>query len=151
MGQFPASKYAYLHYMGAYKDCHKAFFAALKLASNRNVGTLGIYYDDPKQVPDAKCRYAVGVLVPAGDPAMEARFKQAGYNMVDLPRSRCAVTTFPFTGMLSILIAVSRVYPALQKFCVSLGNKDAEPYMEVCPSGFAKEQIYYAVRSFRSP
>ena len=77
------------------------------------VYTMGIYYDNPHEVPDELCRYAVGVLVK--DPSEEAAnaFQEHGYSRKPLPATAAAVTTFPFTGIISIVLGVMRVYPAL--------------------------------------
>ena len=70
------------------------------------------YFDAPDQVGPGQTRFAVGVSV-HGNTALEEEMVRRGYDVVQIPAGVKALhTTFPFTGMLSILVAVSRVYPA---------------------------------------
>lgn len=79
---------------------------------------IGFYYDDPVVVEEVKCRYAVGVILPA---EFRDKFKpgltEKGYLFMNLPSVDHVVhASFPYVGSISILIAVRRVYPAIKNY-----------------------------------
>eukprot|EP00943_MAST-04B_sp_MAST-4B-sp1_P002409 g2409.t1 len=72
---------------------------------------LGIYYDDPTKVKPSECRFTVAVVLDdngADNPLMDTGYKEGNIKMTSALHA-----TFPFYGIVSILLAISRVYPAL--------------------------------------
>ena len=132
----------YKTHIGAYGGCGRHFGAACSLADAQGVpgwAAIGVYFDDPGQVAGDKCRYLVGIRAPDGDSRLDTAFRTAGYSIVDLPATRAVHATFPFTGLLSILLGVRRVYPALGQH-----NKEAGPFVELTdPRGKITE--YYGM------
>lgn len=93
----------------------------------------------------ARGRYAVGILLQQPSAAEDAALAAAGYARATLQRTRCAASSFPFTGLVSILLGLMRVYPLLGKACQEQGlAEDAiGPFFEV-GTGRCKEMLYYA-------
>ena len=77
------------------------------------------------QVAAERLRYVVGCCLPedTGE-QLEQRLKDNGYSLWSFPACSWAVVTeFPHRSMLSLLIALRCVYPALTKyFKVSTGH-----------------------------
>jgi hypothetical protein len=80
----------------------------------------GIYYDNPKEVEKSKLRSEVGCIVEGLDSAAIANLAQK-YNVKILPKSNCVVTEFPYKGMMSVMVGIMKVYPALEKYCKQNG------------------------------
>ena len=56
-------------------------------------------------------------LPPEPSPSLESRLKEEGYNIGTFPDcTKALITEFPYRTSTSILIAVSRVYPALHQY-----------------------------------
>jgi hypothetical protein len=87
----------------------------------------------------------VGILVEQPSAAEGAAFAAAGYLRGTLERTRCVCSSFPFTGLVSIILGLMRVYPLLGKACQEQGlAQDAiGPFFEV-GTGRCKEMLYYA-------
>lgn len=73
------------------------------------------------QVAAEKLRYAVGSVLAEGDKradeAVVKTFTDAGFKVFSFPAANDVVhTTFPFRGILSVLIGAHRVYPVLSDY-----------------------------------
>ena len=157
-GRFPGGMLLYKHYVGPYRECGKAFETLEKTAKTGGVdhawSAVGVYYDNPKRLaeagrPDSLCRYAVGALVDRREKNTQALFKQEGYSAQAMPEFQAAVSEFPFTGLLSILLGLWKVYPRLNEFSSRHGLKEDQigPFCEVCgyeSSTRAMKVDYYA-------
>jgi hypothetical protein len=134
--QAPTRRVAYKHHVGPYKKCGPFFNAASddlatakskattegkdkkKMTKQRHATTFATFFDDPVLVPAESLRYAVGMLLSEGDETkpdrkVEAQLASMGYTIVDLPACKAVTTDFPFFGMISIWLAVRRVYPLI--------------------------------------
>ena len=157
-GRFPGGMLMYKHYVGPYRECGKAFETLEKTAKTGGVdhawSAVGVYYDNPKRLAeaglaDSMCRYAVGALVDRRAKNTQALFKQEGYSAQAMPEFQAAVSEFPFTGLLSILLGLWKVYPRLDEFSRRHGLKEDQigPFCEVCgyeSSTRAMKVDYYA-------
>lgn len=96
---------------------------------------IGIYYDDPKEVPSDKLRYAVGGIISEGKVKIEKdlikQLESEGFKLVFLPEvSHCVNSSFPYVNTLSILVAVWKVYPCLGRY-IQERKLCAYPMLEV--------------------
>ncbi|KAL2091217.1 hypothetical protein ACEWY4_013480 [Coilia grayii] len=110
---------AYKYKRGPYKDCGALFTECSKLGPKLN--TIGVFYDDPKQVPGPLCRCVVGsILSEAGEAPsveMQLRYETAGFRLFSFPEVTHAVcSSFPHRTPLSIFLGVQLVYPQLNAY-----------------------------------
>lgn len=90
---FPGLALAALPHTGDYQRIGETFDRLYLLAASRGLAGpqstgIGIYYDDPQQVPAAQLRSAAGVAV-APDTLLEEPLAR-----VDIPETRCAVLEY---------------------------------------------------------
>ncbi|KAL3853551.1 hypothetical protein ACJMK2_017086 [Sinanodonta woodiana] len=131
----------YKYGRGPYKECGHMFTDVCRLAPNCR--PVGIYYDDPKVIPEHNLRYAVGaILSEDGSPVdedLEKKMMDEGYKVIHLPAvSNVVKTTFPFKSSISIYIAIYKVYPKLCKY-IQEHRLSAFPMLEV----YDKETIHF--------
>ena len=73
----------------------------------------GIFYDNPDDVERNKCRSDVGCILEPKDkdklPEIEKHFKVKVF-----PVAQYTSTNFPYKGMLSMLVGMWKVYPAIK-------------------------------------
>ncbi|XP_067932541.1 testis-expressed protein 264-like [Watersipora subatra] len=124
---------AYKDGSGAYKNVGSNFSESTSIAPN--LKQIGFYYDDPIKVPEDKLRWAVGAILAEDDeevdPVIRLAYEKEKYKFMALPRVSASVNCiFPYTTMISIFIAVRRVYPAVMAYVENFGL-EAHPYMEV--------------------
>jgi len=88
------------------------------LLTDFNISTtrgFGIYYDNPQVVDPDNCRSDLGCIVDNIDSttlsAIEAKFK---VNKLEL--QKCVVAVFPYKGQMSVVVGLTKVYPALNKY-----------------------------------
>jgi len=108
---------------------NKIYYALLNDEKIETAKGFGIYFDDPKMVEKSKLRSEVGCIAEGLDSATIA-FLSEKYQVKTLPVSDCIVTEFPNKGMLSIIIGLIKVYPALEAYCKQHGV-DNGPVMEI--------------------
>lgn len=113
----------YESFTGPYKDTGKVFekvYVALKADGIETTRGLGIYYDNPADVPADKLRSDCGSVVEEAD---LAKLKKLGskYNVKVIPRSESAVVEFPIKNMLSYFIGPMKCYPVLSKHAEAKG------------------------------
>ena len=117
-------------FTGPYKDVGRHFESVLKLiGDNLLVDTeiIGIYHDNPEAVSPEKCRSSVGCVVDSISDsdtrvAVEKKLSDEGYKMVTLPAQDAVWTEFPFTGIISVMLSIWKVYGAFKAF--SKGSED---------------------------
>ncbi|XP_062401718.1 testis-expressed protein 264 [Sardina pilchardus] len=125
---------AYKFKEGPYKDCGASFTEACSIGPK--LSNIGVFYDDPKQVPEDKCRYAVGSILSEGDDKpdedLQKEYERFGFSVMSFPEVDHAVTTtFPNKSPISPLIAAYRVYPELGNY-IAERKLSAFPFMEIC-------------------
>ncbi|XP_041944994.1 testis-expressed protein 264 [Alosa sapidissima] len=125
---------AYKFKEGPYKDCGASFTEACSIGPK--LSNIAVFYDDPKQVPEDKCRYAVGSILSEGDDKPDEdllkEYGRFGFSVMSFPEVDHAVTTtFPNKSPISPLIAAYRVYPELSHYIYER-KLSAFPFMEIC-------------------
>mmetsp|Transcript_14351 Transcript_14351/g.38729 ORF Transcript_14351/g.38729 Transcript_14351/m.38729 type:complete len:221 (+) Transcript_14351:93-755(+) len=108
-------------YTGAYRNIGSTFEAIEKIRTTCGLETsCGVYYDDPKKVPEDECRAFVAVaLHPEQVPAHRSHLIEVGLKEVSIPASTFHVARWPMASFpletISIILAVTRVYAAAQQ------------------------------------
>jgi len=119
--------------IGDYSQSHnvqmKIYYALLNDEQIETTKGFGIYYDKPKEVETSRLRSEVGCIVEGLDSTAIAQLSEK-YLVKTLPESYCIVTNFPNKGMLSVLIGLVKVYPALEAHCRQRGSCIG-PVMEI--------------------
>ncbi|XP_061641063.1 testis-expressed protein 264 isoform X1 [Phyllopteryx taeniolatus] len=118
---------------GPYKKCFDLFKEANSIGPE--LSCIGIFYDDPKQVPGPQCRCAVGSIVSEGedkaDEELLKRYETSGFHVFSFPEVTHVVTTsFPHRTILSILLGIKRVYPRLESY-IKERKLCAHPFLEI--------------------
>lgn len=72
----------------------------------------GIYYDNPKEVAKEKLRSIAGSIV-EGSSLQDLGIISSKYTVKEYPASKSVVAEFPYTGKISIMLGVFKVYPKL--------------------------------------
>jgi hypothetical protein len=137
-------------YKGKYGDAHLAFRALFETVKG-NTGadnTVGIYYDDPKIAGTDNCRYSVGLCLTSEQQNLIKLLEAAGYKRVQIEKNLNALhCSFPFTGILSVLLAVQRVYGAcdkeLEKRKLKMNKESAVLEITFCPSHEGVTEYYF--------
>lgn len=84
------------------------------LRNNKNIFSakgFGLYYDNPEEVAKENLRSVVGCIVPLA----KIDGIEGDYKIAEFPSSKAVVSTFPYRGTLSFIMAVIKVYPKLQE------------------------------------
>ncbi|XP_013864503.1 testis-expressed sequence 264 protein [Austrofundulus limnaeus] len=124
---------AYKFKEGSYKDCGAAFTESCSIGPK--LDSIGVFYDDPRQRPPGKCRYAVGSVLCEGEEKLDEDllklYEKFGFQVFSLPEVSHAVTTsFPCTTHLSHVLSPYRVYPQLQSY-IEERKLSAFPVIEI--------------------
>ncbi|CAM1327110.1 TEX264 (predicted), partial [Pycnogonum litorale] len=119
---FASLEVAYKYSRGVYKNCSILFTEVHALAPS--LKNYGIYYDDPDKVKQNDLRYIVGAVLSDGenpdltaDDEVRQKLLEHGYKIQSFPVvENVVMTSFPFKSMVSVMIAISRVYPRLKNY-----------------------------------
>lgn len=76
---------------------------------------IGIFYDDPKIVAKEQLRSEIGCVIESKD-IERLNENNCTYAIKTLPVKSAIVTELPFKGLISILIGIVKVYPAIRKY-----------------------------------
>lgn len=89
----------------------------------------GLYYDNPREVSKDQLRSIVGCIV-EGKTIDELNHLDGKYGVKEYPVSNSVVVEFPFTGKISIIFGVIKVYPKLSEYIIEK-NYIHPPIMEL--------------------
>ncbi|MEW6516243.1 MAG: GyrI-like domain-containing protein [candidate division FCPU426 bacterium] len=88
---------------------------------------IGLYYDDPRQVPAAQLRSDCAcVLTP--EQMVKAQALGTKYRFKTIEKSACLVAEFPIRLPMSYMIAPMKTYPALMQAAQARGLTIGAPY-----------------------
>lgn len=100
---------------------------------------IGIFYDNPKKVKEkVKTNESVigyimrsesGCVIEPKD-TIRLSSMQCKYKIKTLPAQKTLITEFPYKGSLSLLMAMFKIYPALEKYTKVHNLKDS-PIIEI--------------------
>lgn len=80
----------------------------------------GKYFDDPQNVEKSKLRSEAGCIIEIKD-TNKIAFISKTFKNKELSKQKYIVTEFPYKGKLSVLLSITKVYPALIKFAEKNG------------------------------
>jgi len=99
----------------------------------------GLYYDNPREVSMDELRSIVGCIV-EGLTMDDLASVSKKYGVKEFPASESVVAEFPYTGKVSIMLGIMKVYPKLSKY-LEENNFVNTPIMEIYD--LPNEQIQY--------
>ncbi len=122
--------FVYEDHTGPYMGTGKVFdkvYEAVKADGVDTTRGLGIYFDNPSEVPSDKLRSQCGLVVEEKD---YQKFSAVGkkYKSKVLNSSDSVVVEFPIRNSLSYAFGPMKAYPALDKYAREKGYKISEPY-----------------------
>ncbi|MBN2530222.1 MAG: hypothetical protein JXR76_27780 [Deltaproteobacteria bacterium] len=99
----------------------------------------GMYFDNPRQVESSQLRSIAGCVVRGGD-IKELQKKGLAFGITVFPKTRGVIAEFPFTGTLSVILGVMRVYPKLGEY-IRAHHYSPGPFLELYD--VARQKIIY--------
>ena len=110
--------FIYEEFIGPYKDTGPVFDKIYKALEKHGIKTtlgIGIYFDDPKNVPQDKLRSQCGVIINEKD-LSKVEEQGKSYKIGHIERGKSIVVEFPIKNSLSYMIGPMKGYPALTKY-----------------------------------
>ncbi|CAG2171389.1 unnamed protein product [Oppiella nova] len=137
---FGGQPIAYKKLKSCYSDASALFTEVCSIVPSLH--TFGIYLDEPNDHNRNNCRFLVGVILRADSEDFEANkalLESKGFTCGRLPDVDHVVhTVFPFRSVISVAIAIKRVYPIIRSYIVE-HNLCAHPAVEV----YDQKSIYF--------
>ncbi len=119
-------KLAGLEYTGSYKKSGKFMEEVEKKLNDTgftyNEG-FGIYYDDPKNTPEDKCRSFIGGIIKDMDDDKISKLKAHGFRVDSVMKAPSIVVEFPIKSKASYMIGPMKAYPEISKRLSEKGHK----------------------------
>lgn len=103
-------------YSQAYKNIAKVEADLSKVNDNKDftkIPCIGIYYDNPHQVPAEKCRAVIGKIV---DDSVKIPDSGENFKSTTVEFGKTIVCHFPFYSMIDLFVGMFKSYPALNKW-----------------------------------
>ena len=75
----------------------------------------GIYYDNPKETPQEKCRSFVGNIIEDKDTSRIEAIKALGLKVENISKAQAMVIEFPIKGKFSYMVGPIKAYPVFHK------------------------------------
>lgn len=117
--------YVYEEFTGDYKKSGPVFDKVYKALENEGIKTtrgIGIYFDDPKEVPADKLRSHCGIIIEKND-LNKIEELEKKYKVGHIREHDSVVVEFPIKNMLSYMIGPMKCYPVLMKYAQKKGYK----------------------------
>jgi len=121
---------AYENFVGPYGKTGPVFARvseALKAEGITTARGLGIYYDNPSQVPADKLRSDCGIVIEEKDLAKFNKLKTK-FKVKELAQNDSVVVEFPIRNAVSYMIGPMKAYPALMKYAGEKNYKGTMTY-----------------------
>lgn len=115
----PAMKMIGVQHVGPYQSVGTIMgnlYDDVKKSGVTGTQGLGIYFDSPEKVAPGKCRALVGQVIAEKDLPKLVKLSSK-YKFMEIPELKAKVVHFPYHGQMSIIFAVTRVYPVLKAAC----------------------------------
>jgi len=122
--------FVYEEYTGPYMNTGKVFDKVYNAVKSDGIETekgLGIYFDNPSQVPAEKLRSQCGLVIEEKDLGKFAAVSKK-YKSKKINASNSIVAEFPIRNALSYAFGPMKAYPALMKYAQKKGYAPAEAY-----------------------
>jgi hypothetical protein len=121
----------YKEFTGNYKNIGKEFekltLLITKFKLSKDIfSTFGLYYDNPKEVNPDQCRAIIGIISYPGSEKTDLNEINIPEDMIDFlisfnfkkstfPETPSIYTSFPFVNVLSIFMAIKKVYSQFER------------------------------------
>ena len=109
---------AYKKAKSNYSEASPLFTEVCSITPNQK--TFGIYLDEPNEENKDKCRFLVGVILRPESQEFESQkqlLQSKGFVCGQLPDvDHVVYTIFPFRSVISVVIAIRRVYPVIKSY-----------------------------------
>lgn len=109
---------------------NKLYYALLYNDTLNTSKGFGTFYDNPQKVEKDRLRAEVGCIIEGVDSLRIARLRKK-YKMKNLSEKKYIVTELPLKGYISILIGLTKIYPAITKYCIENGYSNDTPVTEI--------------------
>ncbi len=109
---------------------NKLYYALLYSDSLNTSKGFGVFYDNPQKIEKDKLHSEAGCIIEGIDSVRLQRLK-AKYKIKKLDAKTYITAELPFKGYISILIGLSKVYPAITKYCIENGYSEDSPVTEI--------------------
>lgn len=122
--------YAYEEFTGPYQNTMHIFAGVREFLSAQGVAPgngLGVYFDNPSQVPAYKLRSNCGSIITETDSAKLSAV-QLQLKIGNIEQMNCVVVEFPMKNFLSFMLAPMKVYPVISRYMTEKGYKPRESY-----------------------
>lgn len=123
----------YKEHIGSYQKIKtvidEVYYSLLNQEKIKTSKGFGIYYDNPKNVPEEKLRSIGGCLLDSSDYDKISQLNTK-YLIREINQQKALVCEFPFNNTLSIIIGIMKVYPALNQYVIQKKYQQKE-VMEV--------------------
>lgn len=93
----------------------------------------GIYYSDPEKTDKNNLRSDIGCIVNTSDQNKMEELQKT-YTVKQLPVKDYLITKMPFRGLLSVMIGIFRVYPAMDEYIKENNISNCGPITEIYDS-----------------
>jgi DNA gyrase inhibitor GyrI len=123
--------YAYEEFVGPYQNTVPVFVRVNNFLSAQNVTAgngIGVYFDNPAQVPAYKLRSNCGAVIDETDTVKLSAVPLQQLKIGSIEQMNCAAAEFPIKNFLSYMFAPMKVYPAISKYMADKGYKPRESY-----------------------
>lgn len=105
---------------------------------------IGIFYDNPQTTEVSKLRSEIGCILENPDSTLltsvESKFK-----IKAIPEGDYITIEFPYKGMMSIMVGIMKVYPALNDYIKQNGYSYKSPVIEIYD--VPNEKIIYMIKA----
>lgn len=120
----------YESFVGEYKETGKVFgrlYESLKQDGVVTENGIGIYYDDPREVPKDQLRSDCACVLEADEVAKVEALGDK-YQLKTIEKARSLVAEFPIRNILSYMFGPVKTYPALRKEAQARGIQTGTMY-----------------------
>src|SRR3989338_4861099 len=138
--------------VGAFRQIPDSFKEVEAFLQQNGAGVsyngVGVYFDDPKTVPEEKVRFSIGFGLSASQAEVIASKVPAGYKLIEIPEGTVVETIFPYRHMFSPLLGALRVWSDMERYIQKTpGLIWQGPAVEFYPKNVENisESIVYAV------
>ena len=110
-----------IEHRGPYEKIGDAFERLHKIADENgvNVQMIGVYFDNPNEVPKDSLRSLAGLIVSEADSVRLSAV--LGLKMLSIPPGNAAASTFETGGLVSMIIGAMKSYPKLTEYVEAKG------------------------------
>lgn len=122
--------FVYEDFTGPYQNTGPVFDKVYKAMTDAGIEStlgIGVYFDNPAEVPAEKLRSQCGAIYDIADSAKVAKLLPT-YKLGKIEKKTFVVVEFPIKGAMSYMIGPMKCYPVLDKYFTEKGLKAAESF-----------------------